>query len=244
MKQQILASGTLIMTLWSVLSASSVNAASPEGQGDVFSRNTPGPSNPSRPPISVGIQHNVVRPVPWVGPRPQVSRSSTPVQWFEATDEYVGYFRPSSADAAIIGQSFNQEVERVELFCRTVVKISRNYRILAKRLQSMPIPATLPEAQTYRDLCANWYSDQASLYEDLVRPRKPARTKEELAGIMGELDDRSQSLASGFTNLQQMDQDIRKKHGVHGARYEDALHDYATRDQPAYVKKQLDQCQQ
>lgn len=247
--KQILASGAVMMTMWSLISAAPANAAYPDGQSDFFGRTTaPTPSPAPRPSsaptrIQAGVQHTVVRPAPWVGPRPQVSDSSTANQWFEAVDSYVGYFRPTNADAVIVDTPFNQEVERVEQFCRTMVKISRNYRILAKRISSMPVPMSVPEARQYRDMYCTWYNDQAQLYEDLVRPRKPARTKEELAAVMNELKDRSESLTEQFARLQQMDMDVRKKLGVHAPRYDDALHDYATRDMPAHIKQQLDSCQ-
>lgn len=243
---QSMAIGALIITtIWSALSVPTVKAASPEGQGDYFGRTTTSPAGrPAQAPrIPAHIQQTVVRPAPWVGPRPMVSDQSNPVQWFEAVDEYVAYFRPTNADAAVIDQPFNQEVERVEQFCRTLVKISRNYRILAKRIGAMPLPHGLPEAAQYRDMYTNWYNDQAGLYEDMVRPRKPARTKEELASIMKDLEDRSESLKLMFERLQVMDLDFRKKRGVHAARYDDALHDYATSGMPAHIKQQLDRSQ-
>lgn len=238
---KMIATAALVMT--SLSCWSSAGAASPDrSQGDYFGRST-GPAAPARPqsrPIPVGIQHNVVRPTPWVGPRPAVSQMSTPTQWFEAVDEYVGFFRPSNADRVVLDQPFNEEVERVEEFCRTIAKISRNYRTLAKRLTGLPIPNNLPEARQYRDLNAAWYSDQALLYEDMVRPRKPARTKEELDGLMKDLRDKSEQLASQFTSLQLMDTEVRKKHNVHSARYDDALRDYTMQGLPDHIKKQID----
>lgn len=238
---KMIATAALVMT--SLSCWSTAGAASPDrSQGDYFGRTT-APAVPARPasrPIPVGIQHNVVRPGPWVGPRPVVNVGSTPTQWFEAVDEYVGFFRPSEIDRAVLDTPFNEEVERVEEFCRTIAKISRNYRTLAKRLASLPIPNNLPEARKYRDLHAAWYDDQALLYEDMVRPRKPAKTKEELDGLMKDLRDKSEALASQFTTLQLVDSDLRKKHGVHSARYDDALRDYTMQGLPDHIKKQID----
>lgn len=226
-----------------VSSAASVNAASPDG--DVFSTSTHRPAAPTRnAPIRGGASVSVApRPVvqqKWIGPRPTVSPGSNPTEWFEAVDTYVSFFRPSFEDSFIVDRPFEQEVERVEEFCRTVVKISRNYRILAKRLAAMPLINSLPESRNYRIALVTWYNDQAALFEDMVRPRPPARTREELDGLLDDLKGRSELLKSQAERLQEGESKIRKKYGVHPPRYDDALHDYATFGMPNHIKKELD----
>lgn len=241
--KHIFAAAALVMTTMSCLSTAGAASPTDHSRGDVFSTTTTNPSRPAPNRIPVRIEQNVVRPTtpaPWVGPRPVVTAGSSPTQWFEAVDEYVAYFRPSLADRTIVDAPFNQEVERVEQFCRTIAKISRNYRTLAKRLSSLPIPHTLPEAQQYRDLHVTWYNDQAQVFEDMVRPRKPARTKEELDATMKDLADRSEGLGNQIALLQQMDSELRKKHGVHPAKYDDALRDYYTHGVSDYTKQQID----
>lgn len=210
-----------------VVVALCLSAAAPAAQADrvdVFNVSTPRPTTPAKPTAQVKIPAVQMPPLP----RPYVSVASQPQEWFDAVDAYVATLKPSNADRVIMNQPFNQEVERVNEFCSTTAKIARNYRILAKKLSELPIPRSVPQAQQYRDMHVNWYNDSALLYEDMIRPRRPARTKEELAAIMKDLTDRSQGLADTYGTLQIMDLDIRKKCGVRPAKHEDALHQYTT----------------
>ena len=219
--------GTLRAGIKLMSVAIAASAASPDAaREDVFGRSTgtQPTRNPRNAPQTVHIAPSA--PVP-MAPHPVVSAGSPPQQWFAAFDAYVSVYRPSAADQVKMNQPFNQEVERVTEFCNTVAKISRNYRILAQKIRSLPVPTAVPEAKDYRDLMADWYNDSALVYEDMIRPRPAARTKEELNSMIQDVKDRSETLKSNSAKLAQMDSDIRLRHTVQPPKYDDALDTYA-----------------
>lgn len=154
------------------------------------------------------------------------AKLSDPVKWFETMDELVSRRKPTSADRVILSRPFNQEAERVQEWINTAGKVSKNYRELAKLLKQLPVSPGLPGVADYRDLTADWYSDAAAIYEDLIRPRKAARTMEELEEQIQQIKDRAQSLSQANANLKAMDLSLRKTYKVHLARHEDALQQY------------------
>lgn len=199
------------------------SSAQAERREDVFNVNT-SPAKPAQQaPAVPKFTNPVITPAMAVGPRPRVSVGSSPVEWFAAFDSFINFYKPSHDDRFIMTQNFHQEVERVNAFCAVSAKLAKTYRILAKKLESMPIPNSMPEARKYRDLHVAWYNDCALLYEDMVRPRRPARTQEELNAIIKDLDERSLGLKDSFETLSMMDLDLRKKNGV---RPNDALTEY------------------
>ncbi|MBX9686339.1 MAG: hypothetical protein K2X27_06525 [Candidatus Obscuribacterales bacterium] len=228
----ILATGMTIAVM--ILSAMPpAGAASPDApREDVFGRNTgPAPSAGNRAPISGHLSsvNITTAPAPSNVPNPPVSSQSTPSQWFTAFDTYVGFFTPSGEDKMLMNQPFNQELERVTAFCKTSAKVARNYRLLARKLRSLPMPAEIkdPKLTSLRRLTADWYDDSALLLEDMVKPRPPARTKEELASMIKDLQERSESLKKNSEYLQEMDGEIRRKFNVPPPQYDDALRQYA-----------------
>lgn len=122
--------------------------------------------------------------------------------------------------------SFNQEVERVTQYCNLVAKIARNYRILAQKLKSLPVPTAAPETREYRDHMVDWYRDSALVYEDMVRPRPPARTKEELDSMIKDVTNRSENLKAQFETLAKTDTEIRRRYSVQPPKQDDALRQY------------------
>lgn len=222
MTKKIEASIALALILLSANAMASA-AAPTESKDDYFGRST-GPA-----PSAVHVVPKQPEPI---GPRPLVTQASSPEQWFEALDDYVGYYRPSDVDKYIINQNFNQEVERVMDFCKAAGRIAKNYNTLSAKLHALPIPMSIPEAKTYRDLCANWYSDSAQVYQDMVRPRPPARTQEELSAMLKDITDRSESLKESYNQLAMMDSKIRQKYSIHPPRYDDALFQYYDKGKP------------
>jgi hypothetical protein len=220
----------IIVTLSaSLLPASAAYPDAP--REDVFGRTTAAPPT-AKPPMRGHASTTSVRiapsaPAPKV-PHPPVSASSTPQQWFDAFDTYVVVLGPSQGDKVLMNKPFNQEVERVTQFCNTVSKIARNYRILAHTLKSLPLPVAMPDpkVKTYRDQMVDWYNDSALVYEDMIRPRPAARTKEELNGMIQDIKDRSENLKQTLAMLQEMDQDIRREYHVNPPKGDDALGDY------------------
>ncbi len=197
---------------------------------DVFGRNTGPAPAPTRAPISGHVSSVRINPpaTDSNAPHPQVTANSTPEQWFDAFDQYFAYYKPTEEDRFVMNQPFNQEVEKVTAFCKTVTKVAKNYRALAQKLKAMPIPKAMPEAQKYRNLRVNWYNDAALLYEDMVRPRPPARTKEELNRMIQEIKDTSEGLKANHDEvLQKMDSEIRMHYHVNPPKYDDPIFKYA-----------------
>lgn len=201
-----------------------------EVREDRFDRSTPPPA-PTRAPLTGNVYSVRTNPQPVLNvPHPEVTKQSTPQEWFNALDTYVGFYRPSDKDKYVINTPFNDEVEKVTAFCKTVAGVAHKYRALAKNLKAMPISTNLPDQQKvkeYRDLLANWYDDSAVVYEDMIRPRPAAKTREELQGMINSIRDRSESLKSNLELLQKMDSDIRLSCHVDPPKYDDMIRKYA-----------------
>ena len=213
------------------LSMAPAGAASPDApKEDVFGRTTvlpPGARTTIRGHASAStIQIRPSSPPP-TEPHPLVSTASSPQQWFDAFDEYVAVYKPTPIDELKMNEPFNQQVERVTSFCNTVAKIARNYRLLSKKLEALPVPVQVPDASEYRDQIVSWYRDSALVYEDMIRPRPPARTKEELNRMIEDLNERSAGLKKMSQTLAQMDSDLRLRYHVQPPQYDDALRKYA-----------------
>lgn len=217
---------TLVVMMLSALSPA--GAASPDSpREDVFGRTT-GSAPKATPQVRGGVSTvriNPSAPAP-KAPHPRVSASSTAQEWFTAFDTYVAVYKPTDDDRFEMNKPFNQEVERVTQFCNTVSKIARNYRILAHSLKTLPIPVCMPESRRYRDQMVDWYNDSALVYEDMVRPRPAARTKEELNAMIQDITDRSANLKEQFETLQLKDTDLRRHYSVLPPKHDDALGDY------------------
>lgn len=220
------------MTLSAIAPAGATQPGAPVE--DRFDTSTgPAPQAPTRGPIHGHVSSvRINNPAPADSvrvPNVRVSKDSTPREWFTAMDAYVGAYRPTKKQRYNMREDFGQEVEKVTLFCKTVSEVAHRYRLLAQKLKSLPIPDTLPdpaEVKEYRDLLANWYNSSAAVYEDMIRPRPPARTKEELQRMIQELKDRSEGLKENLALLQEMDSNIRLKCHVDPPKYDDAIGDY------------------
>lgn len=152
-----------------------------------------------------------------------------PVKWFESFDDAVASHKPSAADRVIMSRPFNQQAERVQQWIETASTVAKNYRQLSRVLRTMTVPAAMPGVAEYRDLAADWYADAASVYEDLIRPRRPSRTMEELEEAINQIKERASSLSQTNANLKAMDMSLRRTYRVHLAKHEDALQQYVTR---------------
>jgi hypothetical protein len=221
---------SMTIAVMTLVATAPVGVASPDApREDVFGRNTGNPKVP-RARVHGGVSTTVrlgpSEPPP-NDPHPAVSQASSPQQWFDAYDDYVAAYKPSSTDKVNMNKPFNQEVERVQTFCNTVLKIARNYKMLAQKLQSLPVPVQAPETREYRDQMVSWYKDSALVYEDMVRPRPPARTKEELTRMINDLNERSEELKKNYETLVAMDTDIRRAHHVNLPKQDDPIYGYA-----------------
>jgi len=151
---------------------------------------------------------------------------SVQVKWFEAIDDVVGSHKPTDADRVILSRPFNQEAERVQQWIEIATKVAKNYRDVAKALRSMPVPEKFEGFKEYRDLRADWFSDAANVYEDMVRPRRPSRTMEELEESIAQIKERAQSVQRTNLQLAMMDRNLRSTHHVHPSKYDDPLQRY------------------
>jgi len=151
---------------------------------------------------------------------------SVQVKWFEAIDDAVGTHKPTDADRVILSRPFNQEAERVQQWIEVASKVVKNYREVAKVLRTMPVPEKCDGFKEYRDLRADWFSDAANVYEDLIRPRRASRTMEELEDSIKQIQERAQSVQRTNLQLAMMDRNLRSTFHVHPSKYDDPLQRY------------------
>ena len=217
-----------IMSQSTVVPAGAAAPDSPNSpREDVFHTNTrPTPPHRSSPPS--------LTPNPASYPEPTISiqRGTTPQQWFDSLDILVAFYRPNRDQQMTISMGFDNEVEHVTVYCNTLAAVAKNYRKLVRRMKSMPIPDTIPEARSLRDNSVTWYSNAALLYEDMSRPRPAARTKEELQSMLTDISDRSLSLKESFGRLEMLDKDMRLHYSVTPPKYDDALNEYTRKSRP------------
>jgi len=146
--------------------------------------------------------------------------------WFEKYDELRDKYHPTDGDKVILTRPLMQEAERVQQWTDTANKISKNYSLLSKAIRNMPLPASASDVKEYRDLMADWYQDAASVYAELIRPRPPARTIEDLQEQLDAIKKRSESLGDNIANLKAMDQSLRQHYQVHPALQDDAIQQF------------------
>jgi len=194
-----------------IASAQAGNAAP---QGDVFARSTKKGS----------VSHSSVSHA-----KATTQAITTPTQWFEAIDEAVVKLRPTAADDAILSRPFNQNPERVEQWSEVAAKVAKNYRHLARTIKNLKVPRGMNDVKEYCVLSADWYDDAALVFEDMIRPRPPANTMEELQAQLTEIQDRANALAKSNTQLADLDKSLRKTYRVHKATYDDPLTQYVSR---------------
>lgn len=147
-------------------------------------------------------------------------------QWFEKFDETVCSYRLTDSEHVVLSRSFKQEAERVREWTNVATKVAKRYRALVMTLKATPVPGSLPELKQLRDSTSDWYSDAADIYEDLTKPRPPAKTMEELDELLDDIKSRAQTLSTQFNNIKSLDMTTRSKYGVHQAFANDALRKY------------------
>jgi hypothetical protein len=173
----------------------------------------------------------LVSPAAFAGPTPadmfsvqtKTNSHTTPgpvtvINWFDSYDQYVTHLKPTAEDKAILARPFNQDAERVNQWRKVASKVAKNYRLLAANLRKMDLPHSAPEVKTYRDLKADWYQDAAAVYEDLLRPRQPATTIEELQEQLKQVSDKSDGLKESADQLNSMDLSLRQQYQVPAAK--------------------------
>ncbi len=157
------------------------------------------------------------------------------VKWFEHFDQTVVCYSKTEGEAATLTRPFNQEVERVQQWTDTAGKVAVKYKYLASVLRKIEVPSGFPGLKDYCDLTADWFADSAAVYDELIKPRRAARTMEELEDGLGGIKNKAEGLSEMQKKLRAMDISLRMKYGVHMREQEDPLTKYVkgnpTKDQ-------------
>ena len=220
----------------SVIFSAPALADSGKPKMDYFINNSPANNNPlNKAPLATPKQNTADKI--GQGAFGMMSDRTPAVNWFEAFDTSVNILGPSAADAVVLTMPLNQELERVQHWTATANKVSKNYKLLAHNLKNMTIPPDAPLLAEFRDLEADWYLDRAGVYDDLTRPRPPAKTMEELEDGLKHIEDRAKSTAETAKRLHDMDMTLRKTYHVHLSRQTDALSQYVMGTPNANPKK-------
>lgn len=156
-------------------------------------------------------------------PRQNNSEHSPIKIWFEKFDALREQYHPSDKDKVILTRPLMQNAQRVQQFTNTASKISKNYMLLAKSIRGLAVPPGASDVKEYRDLVADWFQDSAAVYKDLIRPRPPAKTIEDLHEELDALKKRSESLVSTMATLKTMERQVRQAHNVPTAEQDDPL---------------------
>ncbi|MBS1990356.1 MAG: hypothetical protein JSS83_07550 [Cyanobacteria bacterium SZAS LIN-3] len=153
---------------------------------------------------------------------------SPETRWFEQLDAicFKGY--PTPLEKSILSRTFNQEAERVQEWSAVAAAVSTRYRNTAKSLRNLPVPSNWTEMDQYREVRADWFDDAATIYEDMIRPRKPARTIEELNAQLAEISSRAEQLGETKKINREMDRKLRRAYHIHAPLETDALNGYIT----------------
>lgn len=186
-------------------------AAERAAQKEQIRRATTVPENPMGKAGAFAIMSNADDPV---------------VKWFEDFDKTVFMNSKTSQEVVILQRPFNQESERVAEWSSVASKVASKYHYLAIVLKNMQYPPGKQDLKEFANLTADWYSDSASIYDDLLKPRRAAKTMEELDAGLNGIKDRAAALNKMQKQLLAMDMDLRSKYGVHVRKDTDALQKY------------------
>jgi hypothetical protein len=193
---------------------------------DFFSKKTELPDTPHHLPVSTKPMQ--ATPSIGAGPGAMLSAHTPIVAWFEKFDSTIHNALPTPTEKLFIDRPMLKEVERVQQTTDVMNNIAKRYRRLANDLRSMPVAANCPGVEDYRDLKANFFEDEASVYEDLIKPRKPAETIEDLRDELQAINNRSHMLKKGGERLLSVDHDLRMQYSVHANRSTDSLWKYVS----------------
>jgi hypothetical protein len=161
------------------------------------------------------------------GPMAMMSNQDDPVvRWFENLDRTIYCYAKTQSESAILTRGFNQESDRVQQWTETANKVAVKYRYLASVLRKLEFPPGATDLRDYTNLVADWYADSASIYEDLVKPRKAAKTMEELLEGLDSIHNRAKGLKALNERIYGLDIDLRMKYHVHMREQNDALQKY------------------
>lgn len=156
------------------------------------------------------------------------SDASPELTWFERFDEVSYMGRPTEIERVTLNMPFNQEAERVQNWTRTAAAVAKRYRQTARALQAVQAPRGRKDLEDYRNARISWFNDAALVYEEMIRPRPPAQTIEELNDQLRQVKENANSLGKMNTALLTMDRNLRRHYRVHSAKQTDAMTKYVT----------------
>lgn len=226
----LLSASTTKLVALSLLSLTVVSLTTSSAQAgpnnDVFSaapaKNSvaiPGPPMPDNPVAASGAM--------------SMQSADTPEKrWFEQFDAVTFSGYPTDSERVTLAMPFNQEEERVQRWTQVASKVAHRYRETAKGLRNIQVPYGRQEIVEYRNQKAEWFDAAASVYEELIKPRKPAQTIEELHEQLNKVSAEAESLSSVKTALLAMDRNLRRTYRVHAPKQTDSLTKYVTGSNP------------
>jgi hypothetical protein len=156
------------------------------------------------------------------------SDASPELTWFEKFDEISFRGRPNDSERIILNMPFNQEQERVQRWTQVAATVAKRYRQTAKALGGVQAPAGRADLDDYRTLRMEWFNDAAAVYEEMIKPRQPAQTIEELNEQLRQVKEQANSVGKTNITLLNMDRNLRRTYRVHNAKQSDALTKYVT----------------
>ncbi|MDZ4835417.1 MAG: hypothetical protein SGJ27_16690 [Candidatus Melainabacteria bacterium] len=166
-------------------------------------------------------------PMGKAGPLAIMSNPNDPtVRWFEDFDKTVAASSKTSQEVTILKRPFNQESERVAEWSSVAAKVAGKYKYLAMVLKNMHTPPNKDDVRDFARLTAGWFADSAAIYDDLLKPRRAAKTQEELDAGLNAIYERAKALKAMQSDLLAMDMGLRKKYSVHTRTDTDPLQQY------------------
>ncbi|HMO23877.1 MAG TPA: hypothetical protein PKD05_09590 [Candidatus Melainabacteria bacterium] len=168
---------------------------------------------------------NAVNSVAAAGAFAYDSADSPAKRWFEAVDEKVISYSKTEKENFVLNRHFNQELERVQEWTNTAQAVAVKYKHLASKLRNLKAPPGHEDLSEYGKMLADYYDDSAAIYDDLTKPRPPAKTMEDLEEQLDLIESRSKGVKRMQSSLSHLDDSLRRKYRVH-KRMDDALSKY------------------
>lgn len=154
------------------------------------------------------------------------SVASPELTFFESLDSICFRGWPKEQERFYLSQNFDGELEKVERWTRTARGVAKRYRNTATALRNLQIPNGRVDLQEYKEMRAEWFDSAARVYEEMIKPKPPAQTMEELEAQLRKVDQDADAVKHSKTTILAMDRRLRKLYRVHEPRESDALQNY------------------
>jgi hypothetical protein len=188
-----------------------------------------GQKQPTAPQVQRGIiTKTQVKPPTAVLLTPEMRNITTAPQWFDQFDKLTDKYSPTAGDKVILQRPMLRQVERVNEWTAAAARVSKGYMTMSRTLKAMPIPPGMTDLKQFRDLTADWYHDSAGVFDDLIRPRPPAKTIEELQDQLNEIKNRSDNLSTTLVALDEMHDSLCKQYKANSPLHTDAFQKFVS----------------